>query len=251
MSQSQILLGICSREETKTHAEKDYTHVISLIDPEKGPTGIHVPNNVQLHKLIAFHDIDDIEAKAPKYVGCIKPTTKHVKTIMVAFESLRSATQPTGVLIHCEAGISRSTAGAIIGLCALGIDPENAFHQITYMNELGLPNRRMLRIAGELLDDNQTLVKLSHSHRKVLFEKYQQIDPIEILQLDLQSQNQLLLSLKRLIAWSKEMGRDKYSGSLEKTMERWRTKIQMAQRAKANNALGPQKESLRNLIPTG
>lgn len=52
-------------------------------------------------------DVDDIERPAP---GCIMPTPAHLATVLAAVRALRAADP---VVVHCQAGISRSAAVAL------------------------------------------------------------------------------------------------------------------------------------------
>lgn len=240
MDHKNILLGICSREDTRLHIDSPYTHLISLADPEKGRHGIETPKSLRKHLILFFHDMDDIESRAPRYAGCIRPTRAHVLQIMETFRDLHLP-ENQGVLVHCEAGISRSTAAAILGLCALGMSQEAAFNQVQNMNELGLPNRRMLRLGGEILGDSKTLPKMATEYRRYIFTKYQQEDPIEWLRRDTDSKHPLLVSLQWLACWTKDKFRGCEAASLQKTLERWRTKISMT---KIREQRTPQRERL-------
>jgi len=184
MTPDTIALAICSREDTKNYTDALFSHMLSLVDPERGLEGIVVPSETRYATTLLFHDLDDIEVRAPKYFDCIPPSEEHVVEIWNTFSHLRECDGP-GILVHCEAGISRSVAAAIIGLCAMGFKPEDAFRRVTFINEIGLPNRRMLRLAGEMMDDNGRLLRMAEKHRKFLFQKYSQFDPTEFLRAEL------------------------------------------------------------------
>lgn len=126
MSQAPIALAICSREDTRNHVDGNFSHILSLVDPERGLDGIVMPSKAEYAATLLFHDLDDIEVRAPKYFDCIPPNEEHITEIWNSFSSLRDVSG-IGILVHCEAGISRSVAAAIIGLCSLGFSPEDAF----------------------------------------------------------------------------------------------------------------------------
>ena len=65
------------------------------------------------------------------------------------------------VLIHCEAGVSRSTAAAlIIYACWLGPGREHeAMERVIAQRPYAIPNRRMVRLADNLLQLDDRLVK--------------------------------------------------------------------------------------------
>jgi len=64
-------------------------------------------------------------------------------------------------LIHCEAGVSRSTAAALIlYACWLGPGLEaEAMERVLAQRPLAIPNRRMVALADDLLNRGGHLLK--------------------------------------------------------------------------------------------
>lgn len=85
-------------------------------------------------------------------------TDEDVQQIIALAHELRSATGR--VLIHCEAGVSRSTAAALIMYaCWLGPGREDeAMTRVLAQRPIAIPNRRMVEIADRLLDRKGSLV---------------------------------------------------------------------------------------------
>jgi predicted protein tyrosine phosphatase len=79
-------------------------------------------------------------------------TEEDVRKIIQLAESLRSGTGR--VLIHCEAGVSRSSAAALIMYaCWLGPGREReAMDRVLAQRPVAVPNRRMVELADRLLD---------------------------------------------------------------------------------------------------
>lgn len=79
-------------------------------------------------------------------------TEDDVRQIISLAEQLRS--ERGTLLIHCEAGVSRSTATAlIIYACWLGQGSEDeAMRRVIAQRPCAIPNRRMVAIADRLLD---------------------------------------------------------------------------------------------------
>jgi predicted protein tyrosine phosphatase len=75
-----------------------------------------------------------------------------VRQIIALAEDLRSARGL--VLIHCEAGVSRSTAAALIMYaCWLGPGYEReAMERVLSLRPIAIPNRRMVALADKLLN---------------------------------------------------------------------------------------------------
>lgn len=78
-------------------------------------------------------------------------TEEDVRGIIELAEQLRS--ESGTLLIHCEAGISRSTATAlIIYACWLGLGHEDeAMERVVAQRPYAMPNRRMVALADNLL----------------------------------------------------------------------------------------------------
>jgi predicted protein tyrosine phosphatase len=84
-----------------------------------------------------------------------------VQQIIRLAEDLRSGTGR--VLIHCEAGVSRSTAAALI-MHAYWLGPgseREAMRRVLAQRPIAIPNRRMVELADNLLDRGGRLVDCS------------------------------------------------------------------------------------------
>ena len=87
------------------------------------------------------------------------PSESDVKTLVELAQRLRSSSGK--VLIHCEAGISRSSAAALIfHACRLGPGREyQAMTNVLKQRPFAMPNRRMVEIADRLLKRDGRLLK--------------------------------------------------------------------------------------------
>lgn len=89
-------------------------------------------------------------------------TEADIRKIIALAEELRSTNGR--ILIHCEAGVSRSTAAALIMYaCWLGPGREHgAMMRVMAQRPIAIPNRRMVQIADSLLDrEGRLLAELS------------------------------------------------------------------------------------------
>jgi predicted protein tyrosine phosphatase len=86
-------------------------------------------------------------------------TEEDVRGIIQLAEQLRS--ERGTLLIHCEAGISRSTATALITYaCWLGPGREDeAMRRVGAQRPYAIPNRRMVAIADNLMALNGRLLQ--------------------------------------------------------------------------------------------
>jgi predicted protein tyrosine phosphatase len=121
----------------------DITHVMSLL----GPDTPHLTLDrlqPECHLQLTFHDI------AEPLDGFTAPRREHVEDILGFVETWQP---PAGLLIHCWAGISRSTAAAYATMCALnpGHDEAEIAWDLRRMAPTASPNRLMVSHADELL----------------------------------------------------------------------------------------------------
>lgn len=111
----------------------DFTHAVRppSIDPER-------------HLKLGFQDIADTAA------GSEPPTAEHIDRLL-RFVTAWEMERP--MVIHCYAGISRSTAAAFISLCALRPEQDEAAiaARLRASSEMATPNRLMVGLADRML----------------------------------------------------------------------------------------------------
>lgn len=134
---------ICNLAEMPTHAMAlKPSHLISAIshsEQPETPPGLDPVNHLRL-------TIDDISNACPGYV-C--PDIDHIEEL-IDFVGGWNADRP--LLVHCFAGVSRSTAAALITLAAKA--PGRELQSALALRQVAphaLPNRRMIEIADALL----------------------------------------------------------------------------------------------------
>lgn len=118
-----------------------------------GPQEPEVQWNHTNHFVRSFGDVSRPSPTSPK--------AHHVEEL-VRF----GAEQDGPLLVHCHAGISRSTATAIGVLIARGVDPEAAVQGLARIHPQGrpfMPNALMLAFMSDLLEEPD-LVSIARSH---------------------------------------------------------------------------------------
>jgi predicted protein tyrosine phosphatase len=82
--------------------------------------------------------------------GLVPPNDSHVRELI---EFVVDWDRRLPILIHCWAGISRSTAAAFITMCALnpGIDEEQLAQTLRTASSTATPNKRLILLADGLL----------------------------------------------------------------------------------------------------
>jgi len=146
------MIHVCSL--SRLHATVDETrarHVVTLlrlIERVQRPTHI-APEN---HLVLA---VDDITAPMDGYTA---PAHEHVQRL-VDFVTAWDRQAP--MVVHCFAGISRSTAGAYVAACAL--NPKRDEMQIAWdirrASRTAQPNARIVSIADRLLKRDGRMIR--------------------------------------------------------------------------------------------
>ena len=144
------MIYVCSLADLPHLAsELDPTHVISLLgdDPFPETPGSVVPDG---HLKLQLHDITEPQP------GFIAPETEHVESLL---DFSRRWEQTGPLIIHCFAGVSRSTAAALAVICAYNQGrEEEAARVLRARAPHAFPNRRMIEFTDELLGSDGRLL---------------------------------------------------------------------------------------------
>ena len=138
------MIHVCSL--ARLHATVEETgarHVVTLLGIEDAvplPATITAENYLRL----AMHDIS---TPADGYVA---PHSEHVENL-IGF--VRRWPRAAPLVIHCYAGISRSTAAAFTAVCTLNPhrDERDIAKALRRASPTALPNARIVRLADDLL----------------------------------------------------------------------------------------------------
>ena len=138
------MIHVCSL--ARLHATVEETgarHIVTLINDE---TLVVRPQCVEAenHLFLGMHDIP------AEMDGFRAPAKAHVEEL-IAF--VQRWDRSTPLVVHCYAGISRSTAAAYVIACAL--NPQRDEHAIAQAlraaSETAIPNTRLVSLADEVL----------------------------------------------------------------------------------------------------
>jgi len=146
------MIHVCSL--SRLHATVDETgarHIVTLlrvVERVQRPTHI-APEN---HLVLA---VDDITAPMDGYTA---PAHEHVQRLI---DFVTAWDRQAPMVVHCFAGISRSTAGAYVAACAL--NPKRDEMQIAWdirrASRTAQPNARIVSIADRLLKRDGRMVR--------------------------------------------------------------------------------------------
>jgi predicted protein tyrosine phosphatase len=156
--QEPFRITVCGIEELAGHCETRASHVLSILDPDYpvpeafGQYGEH--ERLELR----FHDI--IEATP----GSVLPQPEHVERIL-AFGRDLMADPSANLLVHCHAGISRSTAAMalILAQAQPSLAAEAVLGQVHAIREKAWPNLRIMEMGDTMLGRGGSLVAATHA----------------------------------------------------------------------------------------
>jgi len=125
-------------------------HVVTLLGIEDHvplPPGIDSGDYLRLH----MHDITEPAD------GQVTPDLVHVERLLTF---VRRWNRAAPMVIHCYAGISRSTAAAFTTVCALnpGRDETEIAQALRRVSPTAMPNARIVRLADQVLGRNGRMV---------------------------------------------------------------------------------------------
>lgn len=146
------MIHVCSLARLHdTVRETGARHVVTLI---KDISLVHRPGEIAVENHLLL-DMDDINEHIDGYV---MPGEQHVDDML---RFVRRWDRKAPLVVHCYAGISRSTAGAFVTVCAL--NPDRDERQIARALRLAsptaYPNIRIVRLADRMLRRNGRMVR--------------------------------------------------------------------------------------------
>jgi predicted protein tyrosine phosphatase len=148
----QFRATICGIEELDGHCRAGVTHVLSLLDPGwpvPAFDGYDSPQRLDLR----FHDIVD------PLPGLRRPGPDDVASLL-RFAAGMGADPALHLLVHCQKGLSRSTASLALILAQAEPDRPAAdlFAEIVQARPRAWPNLRLVEVGDALLGRDGTLV---------------------------------------------------------------------------------------------
>jgi predicted protein tyrosine phosphatase/predicted phosphohydrolase len=138
------------------------TRIVSILDPSE-PQPVELVGHEAKTLTLRF---DDVVARG----GFVAPEREHVAALL---EFDRGAREEDSLVVHCHAGLSRSTA-AFVALLAQRrpAAAAAAFAELRAVRPRSWPNYRMIAFADDLLDTGGALSRELLDHRKIMVERY-------------------------------------------------------------------------------
>jgi predicted protein tyrosine phosphatase len=145
------MIHVCSLARLHTTVEETGArHIVTLINDE---TLVVRPDcvDVENHLFLGMHDIP------AEMHGYRAPAKAHVQQLI---EFVQRWDRSTPLVVHCYAGISRSTAAAFVIACALNPqrDERMIAQALRAASQTAIPNTRLVTLADEGLERQGRMV---------------------------------------------------------------------------------------------
>ena len=143
-------ITVCGIEELAGHCDANVSHVLSILDPEWpvpdafGTFGEHAKLELRFHDVI-----DELNA------DMIAPQQEHVADLLTfACGLLKEPRADVHLLVHCHAGVSRSTASMalILALTLPDLAANRIFEEVLRIRPQAWPNLRILELGDTQLN---------------------------------------------------------------------------------------------------
>ena len=169
MADKQLMpfqVTICGIDELEGHCAGGITHVLSILDPgwpePESLSGFDINRRLRLR----FHDV--IESQP----GWIAPERWDVE-LLLAFSRDLSVAKKAHLLIHCHAGVSRSTAAATLVMAQTCPDrpADEVLREVVRLRPRAWPNLRILELGDEILGRGGEIVEAARTHYRRALER--------------------------------------------------------------------------------
>ncbi len=144
-----FMITVCGLEELAGHADRQVSHVLSILDPGEaepeafGAYGEHARLELKFHDVI--EEAEEFQAPQPEHVA---------KILEFGRDILRDPENLRHLLVHCHAGISRSTASMALLLAQAQpqLGASDVLAQVLHIRDKAWPNLRILALGEKQLD---------------------------------------------------------------------------------------------------
>lgn len=162
-----VKISICGVRELDGFAGAGISDVLSILDPEQAVPDSFTRYAPHRRTTMRFHDI------VQPIDGQIMPTREDVRGILDFGMTLGAERGASHLLVHCYAGVSRSTAAtAILMAQANPGREEQVFMSLLDIRPRAWPNSRMVTLADEMLNRCGALRAGLDAYYRVAMKRY-------------------------------------------------------------------------------
>jgi predicted protein tyrosine phosphatase len=161
-------LTVCGIEELAGHCEVGVSHVLSILDPGHPEPPAFGTFGEHRRLELRFHDVID------EMPGMLPPREEDVATVLAFGRDLiAEPASRAHLLVHCHAGISRSTASMMLILAQARPDvpARDIVSHVVQIRPRAWPNLRILEFGDAILGRRGDLVAAAHERYRVVVEQ--------------------------------------------------------------------------------
>jgi len=148
-------ITVCGLDELPDHSELGVSHVLSILDPDWPVPDVFGSFGEHARLELRFNDIIE------ELPGQVAPRRAQVEQVLAFGRDL--LVEPSGrasLLVHCHAGISRSTASMILILAQARpeLPAETVAQEVLRIRDKAWPNLRIIELGDALLGRSGEIV---------------------------------------------------------------------------------------------
>ena len=166
-------ITVCGLEELAGHADRQVSHVLSILDPDQPEPEAFGGYGEHARLELKFHDV------IQEMPGFEAPQVEHVEKMLAFGQDLLRDPEPARhLLVHCHAGISRSTAAMTLLLAQAqpGLGADEVLAQVVHIREKAWPNLRILSMGEELLGRQGEFIEAAGAVYRLQLERRPEIE---------------------------------------------------------------------------
>jgi predicted protein tyrosine phosphatase len=163
---ARFRVTICGLDELACHCAGGVSHVLSILDPGWPEPDSLGGFGLERRLKLRFHDV--IEA----HPGWIAPQRWDIE-LLLAFARDLAKSRDAHLLVHCHAGVSRSTAAAILVLAQTCPErpADEAVREVVRLRPRAWPNFRMLELGDHILRRGGEITDAAAAHYRRALER--------------------------------------------------------------------------------
>jgi len=165
MSNSELNITVCGLLELEDCSSVEYDYIVSILDPDTPEPEALAAFGPHSRCTLRFHD-------AVSGQGSLTlPETHHIHQLLTFGGPIKAQHR---VLVHCYAGLCRSTAAALLLLAQSdrASTPQTVVRRLLKIAPHAWPNVRMLQLGDEILGYDGSLVNAMQPHYQFMREQY-------------------------------------------------------------------------------
>lgn len=160
-------LVICGVDGLARFRQCGFSHIVSIMDPGSAVPEVFGSFDAHERLDLRFHDIIDQQA------DMVIPNRDHIGQLLRFGDTMIASKSPVKLLVHCHAGVSRSSAAAVVLLARTQPGaPEQALAQLLSVAPNAWPNLRMIELGDALADCKGRLISAVRGHYASMLERY-------------------------------------------------------------------------------